>query len=95
MRGARPLGMVIVTESRDIARNARQRDLYPVLFNPDQTEDWRVLHGLNVGLCTYLDRAKVVRTCQEILAAEPRAFAVTYFGGAEIEHERIVDAAHS
>lgn len=94
--GVRPPGMVIVTESGEIARNARQRDLYPLVFSLESEEDWRLVHGLNVGLCTRLDRPKVAPICMAILEARPRLFGVTYLGGEEIEHETIIgEACHA
>lgn len=92
LRGIRPPGMVVVTESQDIARNARQRDLYPLVFDPDVEEDWRLIHGLNVGLCTRLERPQVASVCIAILNAEPRRFGVTYLGE-EVEHDTIIGEA--
>jgi hypothetical protein len=90
--GKRPPGFVVLTESKFIAKNARNRELYPLIFDPEKTQDWRIIHGLWVGLVTYLPREKVAPICQEILNAGPSCFGITYLGYKEIEHERVVSA---
>lgn len=92
-KGLRPPGFVVVTESKAIAKNARERGLFPLVFDPDKPDDWRLIHGLWVGLITYLPREKVAPIAQGILGAEPWQFGITYFGKYAVEHERIVSAA--
>jgi hypothetical protein len=93
--GKRPPGFVVVTDSREIAENARQRDLYPVVFEPGARYDWRVLHGLDVRLVTCLQRAEVAEICQHILEVNPATFHATYFGEHETEHDTIIGEAYA
>lgn len=91
-RGARPPGFIVATEDARIARNARNRGLYSLVFDPEKPQDWRSIHGLWVGLITYLPREKVSHVCQAILEAEPSMFGATYYGKHDIEHDRILSA---
>ncbi len=90
--GKRPMGPIFVTESPDIAKNARQRGLYPLLFDPEKTDDWRALRSLDVHLLTKLDRPAVASVCMAIADANPSAFYATYFGKYEIEHDTVIHA---
>ncbi len=78
MSGQRPPGTIWVTESRELARRAKDRlDAHSLIVDFDRAEayDMRCVHGLDVCLFAH-DRKNTVALSQAILAAEPRSFRV-------------------
>lgn len=92
MQGARPPGFIVVTESREVARNARQRELYPLIFEEGKAYDWTLLRGLQVRICTHLRREKVAPICASIFEAEPLTLACTYYND-DPEHDTVIPHA--
>lgn len=92
--GKRPPGFIVVTECRGIAKTARRRGFYPLVFTPGEAHDWRSLKGLRVRIITKLARAALASTCIDIVGADPGTFAVTYSDHRNsLEHEWVIDAA--
>lgn len=91
MQGKRPPGFVVVTESPLVATHFRNplRSMHVLMFDPAQDYDWRVIHGLDVGLITELPREKVTSLCAAIFAAEPSRFHAHYH--ATDEHDLVID----
>lgn len=92
MAGARPPGFIVVTEDRQVARNARARGLYPLIFDPKETDDWTVVRGLNVRVCTNLRREQIQATTAVIFHAEPLTLACTYYDD-DPRHETVIPYA--
>jgi hypothetical protein len=90
MARKRPPGFIVVTEDRDLARNARKDGFHVLTFDPAESYDWRMVHGLDVGLVTRLERAAVSATCLAILDVQPQAFHAHYFTRLGPEHDRII-----
>lgn len=91
--GKRPPGFIVVTECRAIASRNRKRDLYPLVFEPGKTYDWRVIHGLDVRLVTWLRRDEVAPVCMEILESGPLTFNATYYTENSVEHDHVIPYA--
>lgn len=78
-QGLRPPGFIVVTEDRELARNARSKELYPLVFDPAEVYDWRLLHGLTAHVLTYLKREQVAKVCAGIFDAQPCALYASYY----------------
>jgi hypothetical protein len=92
MAGKRPPGFIVVTEDRQIARNARSRDLYPLVFDEGCAYDWTLIHGLNVHVCTHLMREKTSAVCRAIFDAEPLTLHCTHYRDDPL-HEAVIPYA--
>jgi hypothetical protein len=77
-RGKRPPGLIWVTEDPEIARVARARGFFVLMFEPGNTYDWTVGHRLDLAVVTNLNREKAAPICTAIMAAEPLSFCASY-----------------
>jgi hypothetical protein len=88
----RPPGFVVVTEHHAIAERFRHPrcGMFALTFNPGESYDWRMLHGLDVRVITELERPLVAPLCQAILGIEPTTLYVTYRGKYADEYDAII-----
>lgn len=92
LKGKRPPGFIVVTESKEIASFYRNplRAIFVLRIEPGESYDWRVVHGLDVLVDTELDRPAVAPMCQALLDVGLRSFRVHYHGRHETECDKIL-----
>jgi hypothetical protein len=92
LKGKRPPGFVVITESSKIASHYRNplRSIFVLRIEPGKSYDWRVVHGLDVLVDTELDRSTVAPMCQALLEVGPKSFRVHYHGRHETECDKIL-----